>query len=108
MSHLARPITKDEVAAYRHAGVVLLRGILSLSAVNALRRSIDQAVRTIPQSPSGYDLSFLTRSAEEIISSIKKTASGQTKYSVNFFHVRVRVYARDFQAFRSRPQCQRH
>jgi ectoine hydroxylase-related dioxygenase (phytanoyl-CoA dioxygenase family) len=62
MSHLARPITKDEVAAYRHAGVVLLRGILSLSAVN--RRSIDQAVRTIPQSPSGYDLSFLTRSAE--------------------------------------------
>ena len=39
MSHLARPITKDEVAAYRHAGVVLLRGIRSLSAVNALRRS---------------------------------------------------------------------
>ena len=41
MSHLARPITKDEVAAYRHAGVVLLRGVLSLPAVNALRRSID-------------------------------------------------------------------
>ena len=39
MSHLARPITKDEVAAYRHAGVVLLRRIRSLSAVNALRRS---------------------------------------------------------------------
>ena len=64
MSHLARPITKDEVAAYRHAGVALLRGILSLPAVNALRRSIDQAVRAIPQSPSGYDLSFLTRAAE--------------------------------------------
>jgi hypothetical protein len=64
MSHLARPITKDEVAAYHHAGVVLLRGILSLQAVNALRRSIDQAVRAIPQSPSGYDLSFLTRTAE--------------------------------------------
>jgi hypothetical protein len=64
MSHLARTITKDEAAAYRHAGVVLLRGVLSLSAVNALRRSIDQAVRAIPQSPSGYDLSFLTRAAE--------------------------------------------
>lgn len=64
MPYLARPITKDEVAAYRHAGVVLLRGILSLQAVNALRRSIDQAVCAIPESPSGYDLSFLTRAAE--------------------------------------------
>jgi hypothetical protein len=64
MSQLARPITKDEIAAYRHAGVVLLRGVLSLSAVNALRRSIDEAVRAIPHSPSGYDLSFMTRAAE--------------------------------------------
>jgi Phytanoyl-CoA dioxygenase (PhyH) len=64
MSQLARPITKDEIAAYRHAGVVLLRGILSLSAVNSLRRSIDQAVNGIALSPSGYDLSFLTRAAE--------------------------------------------
>ena len=35
MSKLARPITKDEIAAYRIAGVVLLRGILDLGAVNA-------------------------------------------------------------------------
>jgi Phytanoyl-CoA dioxygenase (PhyH) len=64
MSHLARPITRDEVASYHHAGVVLLRGILSLSAVNTLRRSIDEAVRAIPNSPSGYDLSFMTRAVE--------------------------------------------
>jgi hypothetical protein len=64
MSQLARPITRDEVATYNHAGVVLLRGILTLPAVNALRRSIDEAVRAIPQSPSGYDLSFMTRAAE--------------------------------------------
>jgi ectoine hydroxylase-related dioxygenase (phytanoyl-CoA dioxygenase family) len=44
MSKLARPITPDEVAAYRHAGVVLLRGILDLASVNALRRIIDDAV----------------------------------------------------------------
>lgn len=64
MHQLARPVTKDEAAAYRHAGVVLLRGILSLPAVNALRRGIDEAVKAMPASPSGYDLSFLTRAAE--------------------------------------------
>jgi hypothetical protein len=36
MPQLARPITKDEIATYNHAGVVLLRGILTLPAVNAL------------------------------------------------------------------------
>jgi len=50
MPHLARPI-KDEKAAYNHAGVVLLRGILSLPAINALRRSIDEAVRANPAEP---------------------------------------------------------
>jgi hypothetical protein len=64
MSKLARPITKDEVAAYHVAGVVLLRGILDLSTVNALRRCIDDAVETINESPAGYDLSQLTRAAE--------------------------------------------
>ena len=44
MTKLARQITRDEVAAYRHAGVVLLRGVLDLQAVNTLRRSIDQAL----------------------------------------------------------------
>lgn len=64
MSKLARPITPDEIAAYNVAGVVLLRGILNLAAVNALRRCIDEAVETIQQSPSGYDLSELTKAAE--------------------------------------------
>ncbi len=64
MSKLTRPITKDEVAAYQVAGVVLLRGILDLQTVNGLRHSIDDAVRTIADSPSGYDLSSLTRAAE--------------------------------------------
>ncbi len=47
MTKLARQITRDEVAAYRHAGVVLLRGVLDLPAVNTLRRSIDQALMTM-------------------------------------------------------------
>ncbi|MGC2781127.1 MAG: hypothetical protein WA418_36365, partial [Bradyrhizobium sp.] len=64
MTKLARSITKDEVAAYKKAGVVLLRGVLTLSAVNGLRRCIDEAVETISQSPSGYDLSFMTKAAE--------------------------------------------
>jgi len=64
MSKLARPITRDEVAAYRNAGVVLLRGIFNLPAVNALRRSIDDAVRCIDQSPSGNNLSRLARAPE--------------------------------------------
>jgi ectoine hydroxylase-related dioxygenase (phytanoyl-CoA dioxygenase family) len=64
MSKLARPITPDEVAAFKIAGVVLLRGILDLAAVNALRGCIDQAVQTIGDSHSGYDLSSITRAAE--------------------------------------------
>ena len=64
MSKLVRSITKDEIAAYRIAGVVLLRGILDLGAVNTLRRCIDQAIRTMGNSPSGYDLSALTKAVE--------------------------------------------
>ena len=64
MSKLARPITKDEIAAYNVAGVVLLRGILDLASVNSLRRSIDDAVHTLEESQSGYDLSLITSAAE--------------------------------------------
>src|ERR1051326_3721905 len=64
MSKLARSITKDELAAFKVAGVVLLRGILDLSAVNTLRRCIDEAVNTLGQSPSGYDMSALTKAFE--------------------------------------------
>jgi hypothetical protein len=65
MSKLARPITQDEIAAYNVAGVVLLRGILDLAAVNTLRRCIDEAVASIHDSPMGYDLSAITRAAEQ-------------------------------------------
>jgi hypothetical protein len=64
MTRLVRPITKDEVAAYKIAGVVLLRGVLDLGSVNMLRRCIDEAVTTLGRSPSGYDLSALTKAFE--------------------------------------------
>jgi hypothetical protein len=64
MTQLTRSITKDEVAIYHRAGVVLLRDILPQKAINALRRSIDEAIRSISESPSGYDLSSLTRAVE--------------------------------------------
>jgi ectoine hydroxylase-related dioxygenase (phytanoyl-CoA dioxygenase family) len=53
MSKLARPVTPDEVAAYRHAGVVLLRGVIDLAAVNTLRRAIDEAVSEMPETAAG-------------------------------------------------------
>lgn len=64
MSKLARPITPDEIAAYREAGVVLLRGVLDLATVNSLRRCIDEAVSTMADSPAGYNLSQLTSAIE--------------------------------------------
>jgi hypothetical protein len=42
----------------------LLRGVLDLGSVNVLRRCIDEAVTTLGQSPSGYDLSALTKAFE--------------------------------------------
>ena len=64
MIKLARVITPDEVAAFELSGVVLLRGVLDLAAVNGLRRSIDDATETLHESPAGYDLSALTKAAE--------------------------------------------
>src|SRR5690242_12691370 len=64
MNKLVRSITRDEIAAYRIAGVVLLRGILDLGAVNTLRRCLDEAVHTMGNSPSGCDLSALTQAIE--------------------------------------------
>lgn len=65
MSKLARPITPDEVAAYHQAGVVLLRGILDLRAVNTLRHCIDDAMATLGESAAGYNLSELTQAFED-------------------------------------------
>lgn len=64
MTKLTRAITKDEVAAYNNAGVVLLRNILDLSTVNTVRRCIDDAVMTLGESKSGYDLTELTKAYE--------------------------------------------
>lgn len=64
MLTLTRSITPDEVAAYRNAGVVLLRNVLDLGVINQLRRNIDEAVATLGDSASGYDLSKLTRAFE--------------------------------------------
>ena len=75
MGKLVRKITPDEVAAYKFNGVVLLRGILDLSTVNTLRRNIDEAVRTLKDSPAGYDLSALTRAAELNNQELLKAAS---------------------------------
>jgi hypothetical protein len=63
-NHITRAVTRDEIAAFKQAGVVLLKGVLSLEAVNALRRSIDQVVRSLDQSPSGYDFTKILRAAE--------------------------------------------
>src|SRR4029453_6596024 len=82
MGKLARPITHDEVASYKFNGVVLLRGILDLAAVNALRRCIDEAVQTIGESPSGYDLSMLTKAAElEDRKTLEEHSDGQHNVS---------------------------
>jgi hypothetical protein len=61
---LARSITPDEIAAYDVAGVVLLRQVLDLGTVNLLRGCIDEAVRTLGDSPAGYDLSAITKAFE--------------------------------------------
>ena len=65
MAHLARTITQDEIAAYKQAGVVLLKGVLSLETVNSLRGAIDRVVRTLDQSPSGYDFTKILRATEQ-------------------------------------------
>ena len=78
MAKLARSITPDEVAAYNLNGVVLLRGVLDLPAVNTLRRCIDDATETLHESPAGYDLSALTRAAEiEDEDLLRKLSEGQ-------------------------------
>ena len=61
---LARQITTDEVAAYHTAGVVFLRGVLSLQTVNLIRNGIDHAVATLATSQAGYDYSQLASAYE--------------------------------------------
>jgi hypothetical protein len=64
VSSITRTVTPDEIAAYKQAGVVLLKGVLSLETVNSLRRAIDEVVNTLDQSPSGYDFTKILRATE--------------------------------------------
>src|SRR5579862_1320056 len=76
--NLARPITSDEIAAYSHAGVVLLKGVLTLQAVNALRASIDEVINKLEQSPSGYDFTKILRATQSgDFSQLRAMSSGQ-------------------------------
>lgn len=75
---VVRAVTQDEIAAYKQAGVVLLKGILSLEAVNSLRRSIDQVVTDLDSSPSGYDFTKVLRAtAEDDIDQLRAMSDGQ-------------------------------
>ena len=75
---LSRSITRDEVNAYHHAGVVLLRGVLDLATVNLLRRCIDDGVKSIGTSWAGYDLTSLTRAyVTQDDASIAAASAGQ-------------------------------
>jgi len=76
MASIARPITADEIASYRRNGVVVLRGILDLSTINALRRAIDAGVASLAQSHSGYDLSLVRRAAQTNNSKVFAEADG--------------------------------
>lgn len=78
MPKLTRPITPDEIATYNKNGVVLLRQIIDLNAVNQLRKCIDQTVETLGTSKSGYNLSEITKAAEQNdINSLEADSSGQ-------------------------------
>ena len=89
MFKITREITKDEIAAYRTAGVVLLRNVLDLSTVNAVRRCIDDAVRTLGDSKSGYDLTELTKAYEAFdAEKIADHSDGQHDVSSIMDHMR--------------------
>ncbi|MEM6627671.1 MAG: phytanoyl-CoA dioxygenase family protein [Pseudomonadota bacterium] len=63
--HVIRSITPDEAAIYRRDGVVQLRGVLSLRAVNQLRGAIDAALHTSVDSASAYDLTRLVKAIDD-------------------------------------------
>lgn len=89
MHTLQRPITADEIAAYNNAGVVCLRGVLDLNAVNFLRKNIDEAVNTLGNSPSGYDLTELTHAYEAVDDkTLAERSSGQHNVSAVVEHMR--------------------
>lgn len=89
MFALQRSITADEIAAYKNAGVVCLRGVLDLDTVNFLRKNIDEAVNTLGNSPSGYDLTELTHAYEGADdATVAARSSGQHNVSAVVEHMR--------------------
>ena len=89
MTKLTRAITPDEIATYRVAGVVLLKNILDISAINTVRRSIDTAVNTLDESKNGYNLSAITAAAEKNDAEALNTDSkGQHDVSAIIDHVK--------------------
>lgn len=65
MSTLVRSITPDEQQTYLQNGVVLLKGILDLTTINALRRAINLTLTTAHESPAAYDFSALAKAVDE-------------------------------------------
>lgn len=88
MYSLTRELTRDEISSYHTAGVVLLRQVLDLKAVNALRRCIDEAVATLGTSGNGYDLSQLTRAHQyNDTSTIAQQSGGQHDVAAILNHI---------------------
>jgi len=88
MTKLTRAITPDEIASYNMAGVVLLKGVLDITAVNMVRKSIDTAVDTLDKSQNGYDLSAITTAAEQSDdSSLKADSHGQHDIKAIMDHI---------------------
>ena len=77
MSKLTRSISPEEIAAYKNNGVVLLKGVLDLKAVNLVRRSIDSAIENLDKSPSGYNLTAITKAMTEDNPGLLQTNSRQ-------------------------------
>lgn len=78
MPKLIRSITPDEVASYNKNGVVLLKQVIDLQAINQLRQCIDQTVKTLGSSKSGYNLTEITKAAEQDdLHTLEADSSGQ-------------------------------
>jgi hypothetical protein len=89
MTTFVRSLTPDEIATYHSTGVVLLRGVLDLAAVNLIRRSIDEAAKTLADSEQGYDLSQLTRAVDHNDqATIAAADGGQHNVSAVVEHIR--------------------
>jgi len=73
---LCRQVTADEIASYRRDGVVCLRQIVDEDELRSLAVAIDEAVRTLGTSPSGYDLTRIREAVESEDLQLLMTDSG--------------------------------